>query len=123
MERPANTRQTVAFDTSTPGTVLLNVSGSLPASLIWQGTNGNNWDLATVNWLNGNAADKFFNVDSVLFDDTSTNGNVTVATAVQPGTIVVNNNVLPYAFSGSPIAGSASLIKNGSGTLDHQQQQ
>ena len=114
---PANARQTVSFDTSTPGTVLLNVSGSLPASLVWQGTNGNNWDLTTINWLNGNAADKFFNVDSVLFDDTSTNGTVTITTAVQPGTVVVNNNVLPYVFSGSPIAGSASLIKNGSGTL------
>ncbi len=114
---PSNTRQTVAFDTSTPGTVRVNVSGSLPSSLIWQGTNGNNWDLTTVNWLNGGAADKFFNVDSVLFDDSSTNGNVTVATTVQPGSIVISNNALAYAFSGSAIAGSSSLVKNGSGTL------
>ncbi len=57
---PSNTRQTVAFDTTTPGTVRLNVSGSLPASLVWQGTNGNNWDLSTINWLNAGAPDKFF---------------------------------------------------------------
>jgi autotransporter-associated beta strand protein len=114
---PGNARQTVAFNTSTPGAVLLNVSGSLPAALTWQGTNGNNWDLSTINWLNGGAEDKFFNVDSVLFDDTSTDGNVTVATAVQPGSIVVSNNTLPYVFSGSPINGSSSLVKNGNDTL------
>src|SRR6185312_11004477 len=111
------TRQTVAFDTSTPGTVFLNVSGSLPASLTWRGTNGNNWDLTTVNWLNNGAADHFYNVDSVLFDDTAANGNVTVATTVQPGPVVVNNNTLAYTFSGSPILGASSLVKNGSGTL------
>jgi autotransporter-associated beta strand protein len=114
---PANTRQTVAFDTSNSGTVLLNVSGSLPASLVWQGTNGNNWDLATVNWLNGGAADKFFNVDSVLFNDTSANGTVNITTTVQPGSVVVSNNATAYTFSGSPISGSASLTKNGAGTL------
>lgn len=114
---PANARQTVSFSTSTPGTVLLNVSGSLPATLVWQGTNGNNWDLTTVNWLNGNAADKFFNVDSVLFDDTAANGTVGIATAVQPSIVVVSNNVLPYTFIGNQITGIASLVKNGTGTL------
>src|SRR5262249_28919944 len=114
---PANTRQTVAFNTATPGTVLLNVSGSLPASLVWTGTNGNNWDLATVNWLNSGTADRFYNVDSVLFNDSSTNGNVTVATTVQPGSLVVSNNALAYTFSGSSISGAGALIKNGVGTL------
>jgi autotransporter-associated beta strand protein len=114
---PANSRQTVAFDTSTPGTVLLNVSGSLPASLIWQGNNGNNWDLATINWLNNGVADRFYNVDTVFFDDTGASGNVTVATTVQPGNVVINNNTLAYIFSGSPILSAGSLAKNGTGTL------
>lgn len=114
---PSGSRQTVSFNTATPGTVLLNVSGSLPASLIWQGTNGSNWDLTTVNWLNGIAVDKFYNVDSVLFNDSAASGNVTIAATVQPGSIVVSNNVLAYAFSGSPIVGGTTLIKNGTGTL------
>jgi autotransporter-associated beta strand protein len=114
---PANTRQTVGFDTSTPGAVLLNVSGSLPASLTWRGNNGNNWDLATVNWLNNGSADHFYNVDSVLFDDTAASGNVVVTTTVQPGPVVVNNTTLAYTFSGSPILGASSLVKNGISTL------
>ena len=114
---PTGARQTVSFNTGTPGTVLLNVAGSLPASLIWQGTNGNTWDFTTTNWLNVSSADKFFNADSVLFNDTSANGNVTIATIVQPGVIVVSNNALAYNFSGSPIVGGSSLIKYGSGTL------
>src|SRR6185312_1234720 len=48
---------------------------------------------------------------------TAANGNVTVATTVQPGPVVVNNNTLAYTFSGSPILGASSLVKNGSGTL------
>jgi autotransporter-associated beta strand protein len=114
---PGGTRQTVSLNTATPGTVLLNVSGSLPASLVWSGTNGSNWDLTTTNWLNAIAADKFFNVDSVLFNDSSANGNVTVAATVQPGAIVVSNNATAYTFSGSPIVGGSSLVKNGGGTL------
>ncbi len=114
---PEDTRQTVAFDTSTPGTVLLNVSGSLPASLTWRGNNGNNWDLATLNWLNNGAADRFYNVDSVLFDDSAAGGNVVVTTTVQPGAVVVNNGAIAYTFSGSPILSASSLTKNGLGTL------
>jgi autotransporter-associated beta strand protein len=114
---PTGARQTVSLNTSTPGTVLLNVSGSLPAALVWRGTNGNNWDLTTTNWLNGGAADKFFNVDSVTFDDTSTNGNVTVVGTVQPGTIVVTNAAMNYLLSGGSIAGGGSLLKSGSGML------
>jgi autotransporter-associated beta strand protein len=114
---PTGARQTVSLNTSTPGIVLLNVSGSLPASLVWQGTNGNNWDLTTTNWLNVVAADKFFNVDSVLFNDSSTNGNVTVVGAVQPGSIVVSNSTTSYTFSGGNITGGSSLLKYGSGLL------
>jgi autotransporter-associated beta strand protein len=115
---PANTRQTVAFNTSTPGAVLLNVSGSLPASLIWQGTNGNFWSLGiTTNWLNGSVADRFFNADSVLFNDTSTNGNVVIPNLVQPGSVVVSNNALAYTLGPAPIFSSDSFMKNGVGTL------
>ncbi len=59
----------------------------------------------------------FFNVDAVLFNDSSTNGNVAIATSVQPGSIIVSNNALAYVFSGNSISGSGSLVKNGTGIL------
>jgi autotransporter-associated beta strand protein len=111
------TRQTFTFDTSIPGAVLLSVSGSTSAALLWSGTNGNNWDFSTTNWLNTGNADKFFNTDTVLFNDTSTNGNVTIATAIQPGAITVSNSAIAYTFSGSAIAGSTTLQKYGAGSL------
>jgi len=114
---PIGTRQTVSFNTATPGTVLLNVVGPPPAALVWSGTNGNNWDLSTVNWLNAGAADKFYNVDSVLFNDASANGSVTVSTTVQPGNLVVSNAATAYSINGSPITGSGSLLKYGGSSL------
>jgi autotransporter-associated beta strand protein len=114
---PVGTRQTVSFNTATPGTVLLNVVGPPPASLVWSGTNGNNWDLSTTNWLNAGVADKFYNVDSVLFNDTAANGNVNVAAAVLPGTIVVSNNATAYTIGGGVIGGTGALLKSGNGTL------
>jgi autotransporter-associated beta strand protein len=117
---PGNTRQTFAMlqpaSGSTTGYVQLAVSGST-GSLVWQGTNGNNWDNATTNWLNGSAADKFYNLDFVRFDDTSTNGNVSIIGAVQPANVLVTNNSLNYTIGGGVMGGVTSLTKNGPGML------
>jgi len=111
-------RQTFSFDTTTtPGSVLLNVVGSPPATLVWSGTNGSAWDTSTTNWFNGGAADKFFNFDTVIFDDTSTNGNVVISGAVQPVQMLITNSILNYALGGGVLGGAAQLVKNGSGTL------
>ena len=110
-------RQTFSFNTTTPGTVLLNVAGSPPASLVWSGTNGSAWNTSTTNWLNGGAADKFFNFDSVVFNDSSTNGNVVISGVVQPGQALVTNSILNYTIGGGVLGGTAQLIKNGSATL------
>ena len=101
---------------SNPSYVRLTVTGNA-GSLVWQGTNGNAWDIATTNWLNGSAADKFYNLDLVQFDDTSTNGNVNIVGTVQPATVLVTNNLLNYTIGGGVLAGFTSLTKNGSGTL------
>ena len=123
---PASTRQTFAMQrpsngNGTNGYVWLAVSGPPAATLVWQGTNGSAWDLSTTtNWLNGSAADKFYNLDSVTFNDTSTNGTVTVTPlggAVQPAFITVSNNALAYTINGGSIMGLTTLIKNGPGTL------
>jgi autotransporter-associated beta strand protein len=120
---PTSTRQTFAMQRAnngngTNGYVWLVVSGPSAATLTWQGTNGNNWDVATTtNWLNGSAADKFYNLDFVSFDDTSTNGNVSITGTVQPATVLVTNNSLNYAIGGGVLGGITSLTKSGSAML------
>jgi len=91
-----------------------------PANLVWQGGNPNtNWDLATTpNWTNSAGNFVVFNSgDNVTFDDSSTNPLVTLVGNLAPTTVneVANQN---YTFNGSgSIAGSASLIMSGTGTL------
>ncbi|HEU6448251.1 MAG TPA: autotransporter-associated beta strand repeat-containing protein [Verrucomicrobiae bacterium] len=119
---PSGGRQTYSMQRAASGSsigyVWLVVSGTPSANLIWQGTNGSSWDSSTTNWLNGSVADKFYNADSVRFDDTSANGTVTLAGTLQPGLLLVSNNVLDYAFGGSGAwTGSSPLIKSGSGSL------
>ena len=113
------TRQAFSFDTTTtPGSVFLNVVGPPPATLVWSGTNGSAWNLNnTVNWLNGGAADKFFSLDAVIFNDASTNSNVAISGIVQPGQVTVTNSILNYNLGGGVLGGSGQLVKNGSGTL------
>jgi len=117
---PATTRQTFAMQRPSSGNgqcyVQLAVTGSA-SSLVWQGTNGNNWDNATTIWLNASAADKFYNLDIVRFDDTATNGNVSIIGVVQPATVLVTNNSLAYTISNGVLAGITSLTKSGSGML------
>jgi autotransporter-associated beta strand protein len=117
---PANTRQTFnlfrAAAGSNPSYVRLTVTGNA-SSLVWQGTNGNNWDNVTTNWLDGASADQFYNLDQVQFDDTSTNGNVNIVGTLQPATVVVTNNALNYTIGGGVLAGFTSLTKNGPGML------
>jgi len=113
----ANTRQSFVFDVSTPGTVRLQVGGSPATSLVWSGTNSSSWDFSTTNWLNSGAPDKFFNLDTVQFDDTSTNGNVVVTGTLLPTAIVVSNMSLAYSFSGGVISGVATLQKTGPASL------
>ena len=113
------TRQAFSFDaTTTPGSVFLNVVGPPPTTLVWSGTNGSAWDLNnTVNWLNAGAADKFFSLDAVIFNDTSTNGNVVISGVMQPSQVTVTNSILNYNLGGGVLGGVGQLVKSGSGTL------
>jgi autotransporter-associated beta strand protein len=113
---PTSTRQGFSLQNTGTG-VQLVVTGNA-GSLVWQGTNGGNWDLATtVNWLNGARADEFYNLDVVRFDDTATNGNVTINSVVQPAEVLVTNNATAYTIGGGVLGGIASLVKNGPGSL------
>ena len=117
------TLSVVANTSSTPKHLNLVVSGQ-PAGLLWTGAiDGSTWDVNSYqNWLNlgTSAADTFLENDNVRFDDSSIYPNVNLAVDVQPGLMVVSNNVNPYVFgsySGNGIVGPGGLTKSGPGTL------
>lgn len=113
---PAGARQGLAFATP-PGQVLLNVTGNV-ASLTWHGTNGSAWDTTTTNWLNAASADKFWPFDAVTFDDSSSNGTVSLAGLIQPRSLIVSNTTRAYTFAGGgTLEGTTALVKTGSGAL------
>ena len=83
---------------------------------VWNTTSGT-WDVGTsLNWSNGSDS-KFFNGDSVTFNDPAVASMVTLAGALAPSSVSVNN-VNAYTFSGTgAITGSATLTKSGTGRL------
>lgn len=99
-------------------TIALNVTSSTSIE-IWSGAVNGLWNIATTpNWkLNGSAA-TYANGNNVQFDDTAlSNTVVNLATAVQPKSVIVNNNTLNYTFTGNSISGTNSLLKQGSASL------
>lgn len=119
---PGSARQTFALQRAangaSPAFVNLVVAGTPPASLVWTGSGGSEWDLnATSNFTGGPTA-TFFNFDTVTFNDTSSVGGVTLAGTLQPKAIVVSNATRAYSWSGlGTIAGFASLTKSGASSL------
>lgn len=102
------------------GTNQITYAPNAPASLVWKGNDGTNptfWDMTTTfNWNSG-SADRFFNGDAVMFDDTADQFHVAVqGSSVSPGDIVFDNTTA-YTLSGGGIGGSGSLTKNNSGTV------
>jgi autotransporter-associated beta strand protein len=114
----AGGRQTFGFATSTPGTVQLVVGGSPAANLVWRGFVNGNWDTATFNWLNGGGSDRFYNLDTAVFDDTGLSApNVTFVGNLTPAGVTVNSSGT-YTFNGpGALTGPGTLTKAGSGTL------
>ena len=118
---PGGSRQTFAIERPSSGDgncyVRLHVTGGA-AALVWKGTNGNVWDLSTTtNWLNAGGADVFYNLDQIVFNDTSTNGGVSISGNVSPATLLVTNNATSFTFSNGVISGFTALVKNGPGVL------
>ena len=84
----------------------------------WSGTHDNNWDTTTANWdpaVNGGLYQD--NLYKQLFDDSGTNTNINVVSAVSPLGMLFANNTVPYAISGQPISGSAAVVIQGPGTV------
>jgi autotransporter-associated beta strand protein len=87
-------------------------------NVIWSGAVDGIWDTTTLNWLTNGATVTYQNGDPVIFDDTaSANTAVTVSATVSPASVIFNNSVKNYSISGSPIAGTCSLVMLGSGTI------
>jgi fibronectin-binding autotransporter adhesin len=93
-----------------------------PAPILWVGAVGSllnsSWDTTTTDWKNGGSPTAYSDADYVQFDDSASNGVVTLATTVSPIGLTVNNNTLNYTFNGSgKISGYTGLVKEGSGAL------
>jgi autotransporter-associated beta strand protein len=116
-----NSSYTVSFDTTTtPGVVTMTIGLSTPTSLTWVGDGSANlWDIVGANnWNNGSGVSKFYQFDSVTFNDSgSSSPAINLVGSVYPSSVIVGATD-NYTFSGAgQIAGSASLTKSGTGTL------
>ena len=114
-----NYRQGFTVDTlSTPGQVVLNVSGTA-GNLTWSGgTAGNVWNInGASNWNAG--TERFYETDATTFDDTGSNAApVNIATVVMPIGVTVNNATKDYVFAGTGrITGPTGLNKSGAAKL------
>jgi len=109
---PSDFRQTFAF-AATANAINLVVTGSV-GELTWNGPG--DWDLNTSAAFSGGST--FFQADKVTFNDSATSGLVNLVGSLTPSSLVVNNDTLPYTFSGTgSITGTATLVKQGPGTL------
>jgi autotransporter-associated beta strand protein len=101
------------------GNVNLVIAPYTPKNLVWSGT-GSAWDIATTSdWLNGVSSSVFNNSDNVTFNSVgAANPTVTLSGTISPSSVTVNaDSPTNYTLTGGQIAGGASLIKKGSGTL------
>ena len=102
------------------GKVSLNLTAGPVADLTetWSGANSADWDFSSLNWLFHSLATNYFDTAVVIFNDSTTQTNISIDQPVSPNSITVNNNTLQYTFGGpGNIAGTASLIKSGSSSL------
>ena len=115
---------TATFNTATPGTVSMTLTADntrAPAELVWTGSASAAWDSSALNWkfAAGGAATNFLAQDTVRFDDTRAgNPAVTLAGPLNPASVTVDAaGAYSFASGGGGLAGSATLLKTGAGTL------
>lgn len=115
----ANSRYTATFS-QTGNSVMVTFGGGV-SNLVWTGNDPlapATWDESiSTNWFDGSGPNVFYDLDTVRFDDTSTNNTVALNSTVSPGSVVVDstNN---YTIAGNGgIAGTVSVTKNNTNTL------
>jgi autotransporter-associated beta strand protein len=122
----SQTGKAATLSDATPNEIDLIISDTASDVIAWSGT-GSTWDLAgTQDWLlNGVTPWAFTNGDQVTFNDSNT-GNTTaqLQSSLLPSAVTVSNSAIAvYTFAdgtgvgGGKISGSASLVKDGTGTL------
>lgn len=117
----ANYRSSSFNDSGTVVTLNLDLR-----ELTWTGTDGVSptaWNInGAENWSDGVIAQKFYNGDSVTFNDTpGVNQTVAITGIVQPEAVTFNHSTIDYTLNGATgngIGGTASLTKSGTGTLN-----
>ena len=91
-------------------------------SYTWTGTTSNVWDPGSpdLNWVSSGVLSTYSDNSIVTFDDTAA-GNTSpimiAAGGVQPSSVVFNNTLLSYSFSGGGIGGTGSVTLNGGGSV------
>ncbi len=118
---PVDSRQTFSLARSSAGSnpskVWLTVTGN-PATLTWTGITSGVWDTVTANNWTGASPNTFYNNDAVTLNDSASNRNVILTGTLAPRSVEITTT-LGYTLTGSgAIGGNASLVKNGSGTLN-----
>src|SRR5882762_3248568 len=98
-----------------------------PSSVKWvgysSGAPNSAWDIGnTPNWKTfAGAPTTYADANFVLFDDSASNGLVTLNQNVAPAGVTVSNSALSYILNdtggGSFITGGGALLKQGSGTF------
>jgi fibronectin-binding autotransporter adhesin len=111
--------------TGAVGVVRLVVETNAPLALAWNPAVSADWDLAASNWVDAatrTTGGRFFESDSVLFDDAGAASNaVNLTTTVRPAAVFVNGTS-NYTIGGAgmiadPTFGVAALGKDGAGRL------
>jgi fibronectin-binding autotransporter adhesin len=113
---------TLALDTSSLGTVYLQVAGGSGVNLKWTGLTDTAWDSTTTNWQDSGTSTPslFFSGDNVLLDETASSSSLTIAAGVSvyPASITNISDGLPFFISGAgKISGTANIVKAGASTL------
>lgn len=109
----SNYSLTLADNSGVLQLLVTSSADSGPQDLTWSGGSGT--------WGSNNYAGgaTYADGDDVTFNNSPGTSTVTIAGSVAPGEVIVNNNSgNTYVFSGGPITGTASLTKNGAGTLE-----
>ena len=97
-----------------------NVRWSGATDGIWAAGGGaaaGNWAVTDAGYT-GDQPGRFFNGDTVVFDDTATTGTVTTDLVdVTPGSVTVSAETLDYTIGGVGVIASGALTKSGAATL------
>lgn len=108
----SDARYSYTLDTSVPGLLQVTIAGGA-GNLTWKGGTPSApaaWDInTTANWLNGMNPDKFYNGDSVTFDDSSAVNQITLVSEVKPAAITFGNATTAYRLEGPGALFAGSL--------------